>query len=48
MMANQLWNDLKEKTEFWINGDMVLEHSKNFQTKFLALVLIEDTIKVCP
>jgi len=46
MMANQVWNDLKDKTEFWINGDIILEHSSNFQTKLLTLVLMEDTIKV--
>ena len=46
MMANQVWNDLKEKTEFWVNGDVILENSSNFQTKLLTLVLMEDTIKV--
>ena len=45
-MANQVWQDLKEKTEFWANGDIILEKSQNYQTKLLTLVIMEDTIKV--
>lgn len=46
MLANTVWKDLKEKTEFWINGDVVLELSNNYMTKVLTLVLMEETIKV--
>ncbi|EGR34521.1 hypothetical protein IMG5_008700, partial [Ichthyophthirius multifiliis] len=44
-MANQVWQDLKERTEFWANSDIILEKSQNYQTKLLTLVIMEDTIK---
>ncbi|KAL4493983.1 hypothetical protein ABPG72_022000 [Tetrahymena utriculariae] len=45
-MAQQVWKDLKENTEFWVNVDIVLETSSDYQTKILTLVLMEDTIKL--
>ena len=38
--------ELKEDPDFWLIADTVLENSQNINTKFFALMVLEETIKV--
>ena len=44
--ANQILTELQQDPDFWFNADLILEHSKDNNTKFIALKSLEATIQV--
>jgi exportin-1 len=44
--ANQILVSLKDDPEFWLNADMILEKSQSNNTKFFALQVLEEAVKV--
>jgi hypothetical protein len=44
--AGQIWKALAEDPNFWLQSDQILVKSSNNNTKFLTLVIMENSIKV--
>lgn len=44
--ASQIWKTLSDDPNFWLQSDQILVNSTNNHTKFLTLVLMENSIKV--
>jgi len=37
---------LKEKLNFWMHSDVILEHSTSANAKVLTLIVLEESIRV--
>jgi hypothetical protein len=45
-MANKILNDLKMHPDSWLLVDTILEGSSNPHTKFYALTILDEAVKV--
>lgn len=45
-MANNILNQFKEHPDAWINVDKILDNTKNPNTKFYALQILDDAVNV--
>lgn len=46
VQANEILTKLQEDPDFWLKTDTIMDNSKNKNTKFIALMHLEETIRV--
>ena len=44
--ANKIMTKLQKDDKLWQNCDFILDHAQNINTKFFALIILEENITV--